>query len=63
MLCKELKSHVIAEMIEDEPTAQLCIDMGIGYGQGYHLGKPKPLMMSAPESVVGKRKGFSTSWG
>ena len=63
VLCKELKSHVIAEMIEDEAMAKLCMDMGIGFGQGYHLGKPKPLTMSAPELVVGKRKGFSESWG
>ena len=63
VLCKELNSHVIAEMIEDEAMAKLCIEMGIGYGQGYHLGKPKPLMMSAPDMMIGKRKGFSESWG
>lgn len=63
MLCKELNSGVIAEMIEDEEMAKLCAEMGIGYGQGYHLGKPKPLMMSTPEMANGKRKGFVESWG
>ncbi|ESQ91208.1 hypothetical protein ABAC460_06500 [Asticcacaulis sp. AC460] len=62
-LCKELKTEVIAEMIEDEEMVRLCVEMGIGFGQGYHLGRPKPLMMSAPEMANGRRKGFVDSWG
>lgn len=62
VLCQELKSEVIAEMIEDEDSAKLCMDLGIAYGQGYHLGKPLPMMMSAPEMVVGRRKGFQETW-
>ena len=61
-LCKELNTHVVAEMIEDEAMAVLCTELGIGFGQGYHLGKPKPLMMSAPDMANGRRKGFVESW-
>jgi len=63
VLCKELKSEVVAEMIEDESMVELCVDMGIAYGQGYYLGKPKPLMMTSPEMSNGRRKGFVESWG
>jgi len=63
VLCKELKSEVIAEMIEDEDMVRLCVEMGIGYGQGYYLGKPKPLVMSPPDMINGRRKGFVESWG
>jgi hypothetical protein len=37
--------------------------MGIGYGQGYLFGKPKPQIDTPKPLVVGKRKGFSESWG
>ncbi|MEI9904858.1 MAG: EAL domain-containing protein [Asticcacaulis sp.] len=62
-LCKELKSEVVAEMIEDEEMARLCSEMGITYGQGYLFGKPKPQIETPRERVVGKRRGFSESWG
>ncbi len=62
-LCHELKSEVIAEMIEDEEMATLCRDLGIAYGQGFHFGKPKPQFDAPKEVVNGRRKGFSESWG
>ncbi|ESQ77451.1 EAL domain-containing protein [Asticcacaulis sp. AC402] len=62
-LCTELKTEVIAEMIEDEDMVDLCVEMGIGFGQGYHLGRPKPLMMSTPDMANGRRKGFVDGWG
>ncbi len=34
---------VIAEGIEDERTLELLVELGVGYGQGYHLGRPAAL--------------------
>lgn len=39
-LCRESGIETIAEMVEDEPLAVFLKDCGIGYGQGYHFGKP-----------------------
>ncbi|MDI7776091.1 EAL domain-containing protein [Asticcacaulis sp. EMRT-3] len=62
-LARELRSETVAEMVEDEDMARLCQDMGITFGQGYHFGKPKPQIEAPKELIVGKRKGFSESWG
>ncbi len=62
-LCKELNSHVIAEMIEDEDMAEMCASLGITYGQGFLFGKPKPQFDAPRETVVARRKGFTESWG
>jgi EAL domain-containing protein (putative c-di-GMP-specific phosphodiesterase class I)/GGDEF domain-containing protein len=61
-LCKELNSHVIAEMIEDEEMAQMCAGLGITYGQGFLFGKPKPQFDAPREVMNGRRKGFTESW-
>ena len=63
LLCRELGSAVVAEMIEDEPMAKLCIELGIEFGQGYHFGKPKPEIPAPREHVTGRRKGFVDGWG
>jgi EAL domain-containing protein (putative c-di-GMP-specific phosphodiesterase class I) len=39
-LCGELGISTIGEMIEDEDTARLLQEVGIGFGQGYLFGKP-----------------------
>ena len=62
-LCRDLHTEVVAEMIEDDAMAVLCQEMGIGYGQGYLFGKPKPQIDAPKPLVVGKRRGFSESWG
>ncbi len=62
-LCKELNSHVIAEMVEDEDMAVMCAELGITYGQGFHFGKPKPQFDVPREGMNGRRKGFADSWG
>ncbi|MDH5570230.1 MAG: EAL domain-containing protein [Gammaproteobacteria bacterium] len=33
--------ETIAEWVEDEATLQLLSDIGVGYAQGYHLGRPE----------------------
>ena len=62
-LCKELKSHVIAEMVEDEDMAQMCTELGITYGQGFYFGKPKPQFDQVPEGTNVRRKGVVEGWG
>jgi EAL domain-containing protein (putative c-di-GMP-specific phosphodiesterase class I) len=62
-LCRELDTQVVAEMIEDEAMAKLCQEMSIGFGQGYYFGKPKPDIDTPKELIVGRRKGFTESWG
>ena len=62
-LCKDLKCHAIAEMIEDEDMAKMCAELGITYGQGFHFGKPKPQFDTPRELAVGRRKGVVEGWG
>lgn len=40
-LCKRLKVHTIAEMIEDERTLKLVRACGFDYAQGYLFGRPE----------------------
>jgi diguanylate cyclase (GGDEF)-like protein/PAS domain S-box-containing protein len=42
-LGKQLGLAVIAEGIEDSPTAELLARMGCAEGQGYHFGRPMPV--------------------
>jgi EAL domain-containing protein (putative c-di-GMP-specific phosphodiesterase class I) len=36
--------QTIAEMIEDQVTAETLISMGINYLQGYYFHKPEPIL-------------------
>jgi len=41
-LCTDLGIAVVAEMIENEETAEFMQECGVRYGQGYLFGKPTP---------------------
>ena len=43
-ISKLRQQQTIAEFIEDEAQLQALKEIGIDYGQGYHLGKPRPLL-------------------
>ncbi|MCC2656168.1 MAG: diguanylate cyclase/phosphodiesterase with sensor(s) [Panacagrimonas sp.] len=43
-----MRVTVIAEWIEDEQILRTLRDMGVDYGQGWHLGRPEPI-----EQVLG----------
>ncbi|MDH5184614.1 MAG: EAL domain-containing protein, partial [Gammaproteobacteria bacterium] len=43
-ISKLRKQETIAEFIEDEEHLQALKEIGVDYGQGYHLGKPRPLI-------------------
>jgi EAL domain-containing protein (putative c-di-GMP-specific phosphodiesterase class I) len=38
-----MDSQIIAEGIEREGEKQVCVDLGIDFGQGYLLARPAPL--------------------
>ena len=60
VLCKEIGSQVIGEMIEDERTASLAVSLGIDFGQGWLFGKPEStLPKPLPPS---RRKGVLETW-
>lgn len=44
-IAKSLGKKTIAEGVEDEQTFGLLADLGIDFGQGYHLGRPAPLAL------------------
>jgi EAL domain-containing protein (putative c-di-GMP-specific phosphodiesterase class I) len=39
-----LKKKTIAEIVRDDQTVRLLTRLGVDYGQGYHLGRPQPLV-------------------
>lgn len=41
-LAKHLNITTIAEYIENKDIMEICRSLGVDYGQGYFLGKPKP---------------------
>ncbi len=60
VLCAELKTEVIAEMIEREPTAAFVRSVGIGYAQGYLFGRPEAQL---PKPVINARRmGSRDTW-
>ncbi len=40
--CKETGVYIVAEYVENEKILLKLRELGIRYGQGYHLGRPKP---------------------
>ncbi|WP_170831412.1 bifunctional diguanylate cyclase/phosphodiesterase [Jannaschia faecimaris] len=43
-LSREMDINLITEGIETEEQVQTLMDIGVQYGQGYHLGRPGPAM-------------------
>ena len=44
-IARGLGTRTIAEFVSDDRTVDLLREMGVDYGQGYHLGRPAPLRM------------------
>jgi diguanylate cyclase (GGDEF)-like protein/PAS domain S-box-containing protein len=51
-----LDKETIAEFVEDEAAFQILIELGVDYGQGYHLGRPE---IVAPCSAIAARAGVA----
>ncbi len=43
-----LETSTIAEFVGDDATVELLRQLGVGYGQGYHLGRPAALGETLP---------------
>jgi EAL domain-containing protein (putative c-di-GMP-specific phosphodiesterase class I) len=46
-IARGLGSRTIAEFVGDDETVALLQDIGVDYGQGFHLGRPGPLELIA----------------
>jgi diguanylate cyclase (GGDEF)-like protein/PAS domain S-box-containing protein len=42
-MSKGLGKHTIAEFVGDDETVEVLKDHGVDYGQGFHLGRPRPV--------------------
>ena len=51
-----LGKKTIAEFVEDEATFQILIDLGVDFGQGYHLGRPDVV---APCNAIATHAGVA----
>ncbi len=47
-MANALGKETIAEFVEDEPTLQLLAELGVNYAQGYHIGRPSPMIPVIP---------------
>ncbi|HEX2859655.1 MAG TPA: EAL domain-containing protein [Alphaproteobacteria bacterium] len=56
-LCKGLGIDTIAEFVENADIMTLLTDLGVGWGQGWHLGKPQPDLPKLIEAYQGKVAG------
>jgi EAL domain-containing protein (putative c-di-GMP-specific phosphodiesterase class I) len=41
-LAKALNIETVAEFVESAEVVRILKEIGVTYGQGYHLGKPSP---------------------
>jgi len=54
-----LGKETIAEFVEDEAAFQILIELGVDYGQGYHLGRPEtiaPITAAVASIGVARRR-------
>jgi diguanylate cyclase (GGDEF)-like protein/PAS domain S-box-containing protein len=42
-IARGLGKRTVAEFVPDDPTIALLLRHGVDFGQGYHLGRPRPL--------------------
>ncbi len=47
-VARGLETSTIAEFVGDDATLALLKDLGVSYGQGYHLGRPAALGVTLP---------------
>ena len=47
-IARGLEVQTIAEFIGDQATVDRLAALGVDYGQGYHLGHPRPLAETLP---------------
>lgn len=58
---KDKDISIVAEWVEDETVLSKLKDMGVTYGQGYHLAKPQNLELINPEVVRDRARNRNDS--
>ncbi|MDF1614457.1 putative bifunctional diguanylate cyclase/phosphodiesterase [Desulfurivibrio dismutans] len=58
-LARELDIKTVAEYIEDEKIFYACRDLGVDYGQGYHISRPALGFTKLPARPVGNQENSS----
>jgi EAL domain-containing protein (putative c-di-GMP-specific phosphodiesterase class I) len=56
-------AQVIAECIETQMHVDVMRGLGVGFGQGWHLGKPGPIRPTEAVSAFRRRNGIQEQWG
>ncbi|MDW8315155.1 MAG: EAL domain-containing protein [Rhodovarius sp.] len=59
-LSRRLGARVIAERIETEGHARVMRELGCGFGQGWHFGRPGPL--PPPRALSARRRPAQEEW-
>jgi EAL domain-containing protein (putative c-di-GMP-specific phosphodiesterase class I)/PAS domain-containing protein len=54
-MCRQVKTAIVAEMIETQKQAQSLLALGVDFGQGYYFGKPGDKLASLPPLRAGAR--------
>ncbi|GGC59566.1 bifunctional diguanylate cyclase/phosphodiesterase [Marinobacter halophilus] len=50
-MVKAFGMETIAEFVEDEETLKKLEDLGVGYAQGYYIGRPTPELCDSPMAI------------
>jgi diguanylate cyclase (GGDEF)-like protein/PAS domain S-box-containing protein len=53
-IARGLGADTIAEFVQDDETLAVLRELGVGYAQGYHLGRPGPLDLVLPPIGTGQ---------
>ncbi len=63
VFCKSANIHVIAEGIETKEELKTLVKLGVHYGQGYYLQRPRPeitdILSEIKEAIVEYRKQYT----
>jgi len=60
-LASAMKLKTIAECVESEQIGRAVAQLGVQYGQGFHIGRPKPLESVLKDMMLEAAGGTSTS--
>ena len=45
-MCRQVKTEIVAEMVETQKQAQGLLALGVEFGQGYYFGRPSDKLAS-----------------
>jgi Amt family ammonium transporter len=60
-LASAMKLKTVAECVESEQIGRAVAQLGVQYGQGFHIGRPKPLEVVLKDMMLEAAGGTSTS--